>query len=242
MMKSVASLVAGCASLIAIANTAKAFQVGSIPTAIPRTTTRLYEKTKLPFDIQLDSFKAEEVWKNIQDSRDNIFSGSFGERGEGYVIAQFVALALVAIGTVPLLGGIIDFVFGPLFLLAGMAVIVAGVTEIGAALSPWPTTNEFTAQQGLKTSGLYSYARHPMYAGLIMMGIGFAMFTGSTTRLLLTGLLWYVLHVKSDFEEAELTKLFGKEYQEYKMQVPGKFVPMQYLQELPWNKNNNNNK
>jgi protein-S-isoprenylcysteine O-methyltransferase Ste14 len=75
-----------------------------------------------------------------------------------------------------------------------------------------------------------------MYAGLIMIGIGFAVFTGSTTRLLLTGLLWYVLDVKSDFEEAELTKLFGKEYEEYKMQVPGKFIPVHYLQELPWSK------
>lgn len=238
-MKNVASLLA-CTSLIAIASTTYAFHVRNIPSITHthkqkhKTNSCLYEKTKLPFDT--DSFKIDEVWKNIQDSKDNIFSGSFGERGEGYVIAQFVALLFVAIGTIPLVGGIIDLVFGPLFMLLGAAIIVAGVTDIGAALSPWPTTNEFTAQQGLKTSGVYSYVRHPMYAGLIMIGIGLAMFTGSTTRFLLTGLLWYVLDLKSDFEEGELKKLFGKEYEEYKIEVPGKFFPKQYLQELPWNK------
>lgn len=48
----------------------------------------------------------------------------------------------------------------------------------------------------LVTSGMYSYVRHPMYAGLLMVGFGLAAITRNECRLALTVLLWVVLEQK----------------------------------------------
>ena len=50
------------------------------------------------------------------------------------------------------------------------------------------------------------------------------MWTESIDRVLLVGVLWLALQVKSDYEETELFKAYP-EYPEYQEKVPSKFVP-----------------
>lgn len=76
------------------------------------------------------------------------------------------------------------------------------------------------------TGGIYSYLRHPMYAGLLAVMVGGSVVTESAMRLILTGLLYVSLDLKSGFEEERLGEIYGEEYEVYKREVTGKFFPM----------------
>ena len=73
--------------------------------------------------------------------------------------------------------------------------------------------------------GIYASVRHPMYAGLLCGMTGLSLLTDSVTRLLLTGGLYLVLDAKSDYEEEKLVDAYGSEYEGYRSEVQGKFLP-----------------
>ena len=58
--------------------------------------------------------------------------------------------------------------------------------------------------------------------------------TESAPRLLLTAALWYLLELKSDYEEEELIKDYEYEYEVYRKEVPGKFLLDEVIAVLPW--------
>jgi protein-S-isoprenylcysteine O-methyltransferase Ste14 len=170
--------------------------------------------------------------KNSDELLENVYGGEFGTRGEAYVAAQVVLMALVALGGIPVIGGALNFVLGPGLILVGAAVVLNGVTEMGSTLSPWPVP----AEKGeLITTGIFSKIRHPLYAGVLAICAGLSVATDSPTRLLLTAALWYVLELKSDYEEKQLKQAYT-EYGEYMNEVPGKFFPQEILDVMPWNK------
>ena len=88
------------------------------------------------------------------------------------------------------------------------------------------------AAQGKKlvTEGVYSYLRHPQYAGLFLVTVGFLIQWPSLTTLILWPILMFSYYRLALKEEKEMEKIFGAEYQEYKKKVPA-FIPK--------NKNNN---
>lgn len=54
--------------------------------------------------------------------------------------------------------------------------------------------------------------------------------TGSIQRLLLTLLLYVAIDYKSNYEEEELAKVYGRDdYENYKEKVTSKFVPKVWL-------------
>ncbi|GAX16413.1 hypothetical protein FisN_10Hh345 [Fistulifera solaris] len=170
----------------------------------------------------LPSFDTNKLMESSNALKENLMSGEFGTRGEGYVIAQFSLMAFIVVGTIPFLGDVLTIVLGPGMLLSGIAVMVLAVQDIGSALSPWPVPNSSTE---LKTDGIYSQVRHPMYAGVIAAFAGYSLITGSAWRLLLTVALWYVLEEKAKYEEEQLQQAFPGTYQAYQKQVEGKFLP-----------------
>lgn len=52
----------------------------------------------------------------------------------------------------------------------------------------------------LKTQGLYALVRHPMYAGLILAGLGVCLIASSAARWFCFGLLVFVIERKMSFE------------------------------------------
>jgi protein-S-isoprenylcysteine O-methyltransferase Ste14 len=75
-------------------------------------------------------------------------------------------------------------------------------------------------EQILVRSGLYNYARHPSYTGLLIEFLGLAVYFGTWVSLFLivvpiTGALMYRIRC----EEAALLEKFGKEYRDYMAQV-----------------------
>lgn len=72
----------------------------------------------------------------------------------------------------------------------------------------------------LVISGLYKVSRNPMYVGLLVILLGYAIWLGSVTPFLL--LPFFVLLITTQQiipEEEVLEKKFGQEYLNYKAQV-----------------------
>lgn len=175
---------------------------------------------------------------NLNSILGNTLNGEFGTRGEAYVAAQVFLVLCILFGGLPILGDVLNLLCGPLLMIAGAAAAILGVVDMGSSLSPWPVPTG----DDLVTDGIYSQMRHPIYAGLLAIMAGFSVVTGSAPRLLLTAALWYLLDLKSDYEEKQLVKEFA-EYSSYREAVPGKFFPQAILAILPWtdSENDSNN-
>jgi protein-S-isoprenylcysteine O-methyltransferase Ste14 len=77
----------------------------------------------------------------------------------------------------------------------------------------------------LATTGPYAALRHPLYLGSFLVGAGLVVAGGRWLLLpLFLGFLALVYGKTIIAEEAELARLFGDDYREYKTRVPA-FVP-----------------
>ena len=154
----------------------------------------------------------------------NLSEGEMGERGEQYVIAQFGLLLFIAVGNVPFVGDAVTTVLGPTLLFTGLCAVYKSAADLRDNLSPWPVPTS-SGRGSLVNRGIYSYVRHPMYAGVLSGMVGLSLVTDSTIRLLLTCALYYVLEVKSEYEEMKLVDVYREEYESYRREVRGKFLP-----------------
>jgi protein-S-isoprenylcysteine O-methyltransferase Ste14 len=78
------------------------------------------------------------------------------------------------------------------------------------------------ADTGLKKDGLYAIVRHPLTSLLIVCLWSHP--TMSSGRLLMNILFTAYAIIGTVFEEKDLIRKFGKDYEEYKKQVPS-FIP-----------------
>ena len=83
----------------------------------------------------------------------------------------------------------------------------------------------FDAPRKFVASGTYKYVRNPMYLGVLLIFIGYALLLHSISVLLLSLLLFLLAHLVVVFvEEPNLKKKFGSDYVNYKKSV-GRWVP-----------------
>ena len=138
-----------------------------------------------------------------------------------YVAGQAALLLLLLVGDVPVVGGAIETLLGPGLVAAGIGAISYGVLDLGAGnLTPFAAPVEGNE---LKTTGAFSYVRHPIYGGLLVAATGLSVATESFQRLLVVFLLYLLLDAKSAYEEKELERIHPA-YRAYK-QVTPKFFP-----------------
>ena len=84
--------------------------------------------------------------------------------------------------------------------------------------TPNPMKPEFTT--GLVTNGMYKISRNPMYLGMLMMLLGFAVYLGQLTPFLIIPAFYIVItEMQIKPEEQILEEKFGEEYLEYKNKV-----------------------
>jgi len=102
----------------------------------------------------------------------------------------------------------------------GLAVMVTGATGLGRGLTATPLPN---AHAQLRTGGLYRYARHPIYSGLLLTMASITVASGSVSRLLALGVLVLLLTVKAHWEETRLVQRF-EGYADYAART-ARFVP-----------------
>jgi protein-S-isoprenylcysteine O-methyltransferase Ste14 len=74
----------------------------------------------------------------------------------------------------------------------------------------------------LVVSGIYSYMRHPMLFGLLLIPFSVALLVGSPTFILFVAPLemLFIAFMVLVFEEMECKKKFGSEYEVYSQKVP----------------------
>jgi protein-S-isoprenylcysteine O-methyltransferase Ste14 len=155
--------------------------------------------------------------------KSNILDGSLGERGEAWTVGALSLVVSIVVGTlpVPYLSQIFTALGGPGLMVAGGALVLASLNDLGANnLTPFLSP---VSSGSLVTDGIYSKIRHPIYSGLICLCAGFAILTESAPRLVLTAVLIFLLNVKSDKEEEKLIDKFP-EYAAYRA-TTGKFYP-----------------
>lgn len=152
---------------------------------------------------------------------DNFLAGDWLNRGELYGAVQ-LAFVLLLLRSPGILDSIVGFIVGPATLLAGAGLSGKALWDLGRKqLSIWPAP---VPGAELRTDGMYGYIRHPIYAGLLLASIGFAVSTGSPERFALTLAMTAFLAKKIEVEEEFLSKAYDG-WQEYVDEVAFKLIP-----------------
>jgi protein-S-isoprenylcysteine O-methyltransferase Ste14 len=80
----------------------------------------------------------------------------------------------------------------------------------------WSKDVDVKVDHELITSGIYRYVRHPIYTGVLLMGLGSGLLVGTTSVFLIFLAMFGFFWFKARREEKLLTKHFPKEYPAYK--------------------------
>lgn len=154
-----------------------------------------------------------------------------GPRGEWYVVLQFGLFALVGLGPKALPGlprwpvpwSTLGLAAGLLLLAAGGLLALWGVYSLGRNLTAVPHPKEDAT---FVENGAYALVRHPIYSGIILGSLGWAMLNASTLTLLYAAILFIFFDIKTRREERWLDRKFS-EYASYQ-QRSRKLIPFIY--------------
>ena len=154
-----------------------------------------------------------------------------GQRGEWYVVIQFVLFALVAAGPVTwrgwppwrFPGGEPVGIIGVAMMVAGLALALWGGLKHGSGLQALPYPREGgTALY----AGPYRLVRHPIYSGAVCVACGWALWRHGWLTLAYAALLFLLLDAKARREERWLVEKFPS-YGDYQRRVR-KLIPFLY--------------
>lgn len=161
------------------------------------------------------------LWINIKKSADKSEQQSHNQEDSGSLLLFRWAVP------VALLSSLILYFWQGTYLLEaqifsfiGLALVLLGLLTRWYAV--WQLGQAFTVQlqvaeeQDLITAGIFTYLRHPSYAGLILYYIGLGLMMGNIFCLLILLLLplWAVLN-RIALEEQLLLSHFGELYRDY---------------------------
>jgi protein-S-isoprenylcysteine O-methyltransferase Ste14 len=125
-------------------------------------------------------------------------------------------------------------IFGGVILLAGLGVmgwlfryrgpsnvIVSTYVTFTKIFRRTPIAERSERTEPLVVGGPQKYVRHPLYSGVVVMVLGWAVLTSLTFVLVATlaVLLWFRF-LLIPFEERELNALFGEAYRKYSDETP----------------------
>jgi protein-S-isoprenylcysteine O-methyltransferase Ste14 len=154
-----------------------------------------------------------------------------GKRGEWYVVAQFAAFLLVALGPSGRHGlpqwrypsDRIAALAGGCLLILGGILTAAGFLSLGASLSLFPRPPE---RGELVESGAYRLVRHPIYSGIFFAALGWGIWLRSWQTIGYALILFIVLDLKARREELWLREKFPG-YEGYRKRVR-RLIPFVY--------------
>ncbi len=138
------------------------------------------------------------------------------------VAAQFAFLILL--GFLPYGSlwprGVAAVVTGLALVALGVGIALAAGAVLGRTLTPSPIPR---ADGQLVTSGVYGLVRHPIYSGLLLLGLGLVVIGASVLHALAWVALLSVLMAKARLEERMLLDQYA-DYRAYAARV-GRLVP-----------------
>lgn len=132
---------------------------------------------------------------------------SLGPRGEGWFALQLLFMGVIIVcgllvganwsGAPRFAAG----VAGAVLIAGGVALGFLGVRDLDRSLSPLPRPTQGAV---LISDGVYRRLRHPIYAGLILLAIGWSLLTASLLALALSIAFAALLDLKARREEVWL--------------------------------------
>ena len=146
-----------------------------------------------------------------------------GTRGEWWVVVQTVLLAAVAL--LPPAGPkVVSAPVGAATVaLIGAVMLVAGAAALGPSLSILPSPR---AGARVVRGGVYRWVRHPIYDGVILLTIGWAVYRGDLWHVALAVAIGLFYVAKASREERYLLERFP-DYESYRHRT-WRFVPWVY--------------
>lgn len=149
-----------------------------------------------------------------------------GARGELWVVIQAALLILLVF--VPHVGPVwpateLFRIGGGIVFVIGLATLGVSALHLGRSLTPLPRPVDDGV---LVTRGAYRYVRHPIYLGVLLAALGYALATTSPLRLLLTAVLFVFFDMKARREERWLQERYP-DYEAYRRRVR-KLIPWIY--------------
>ncbi len=112
---------------------------------------------------------------------------------------------------------------GIFLIIAGALGLLTSILSLGRSLTPSPVPLERAV---LKTTGLYSIVRHPVYFFGLIFFTGFILFHAAYFSSVFLVLFFFFINMKSSFEEKLLMEKFP-EYRAY-MSRTKKLIPFIY--------------
>jgi protein-S-isoprenylcysteine O-methyltransferase Ste14 len=150
---------------------------------------------------------------------------ALGRRGGGWVALQVVIFVVAAVvGWLgmrwPSLARPWVWVAGAVALVAGVVLLLAGGAGLGKQLTPFPRPVDTGV---LRQDGIYGFVRHPIYGGVLLLILGWALVSSPLT--LVPFLLAAVFFdAKRRREEVWLLDKYP-DYAAYSVRVRRRFVP-----------------
>ena len=139
-------------------------------------------------------------------------------------------IGVVALAEIPRIILPLNFINQPRFG-GGSPLLILGTIVLIIALifgSPVFRIKPFTKPQKdepLRTTGLYSVVRHPLYFCDTVWPLGLSLIFRSVIGTVLVIVWFLVAYLFAFFEEEKLIEAYGDEYQEYKRKVKWRLIP-----------------
>lgn len=93
--------------------------------------------------------------------------------------------------------------------------------------STFQITPDLAPESVLITNGPYSFSRHPMYGGIMLIVLSLLLNSFDNLRAIAALILFIDLLVKCSIEDHQLEKRFGKDYKDYEAKTK-KLIPFLY--------------
>lgn len=166
----------------------------------------------------MNKTKPYSIWKD----------GWRGQRGEVYVAIQGLLFTWIIFGPKnwskfgpwPLPEAIFVTWTGIALIVLGCLVALSAAVGLGRALTPLPKPNDAGT---LIATGVYRWMRHPIYTGVMLMTIGWALYVEGIVTLVSSLVLGIFFYIKSRREEQWLLVRYP-EYKAYQKRT-FRFIP-----------------
>jgi protein-S-isoprenylcysteine O-methyltransferase Ste14 len=140
-------------------------------------------------------------------------------------ILSFLALPTIVAGVFPLLiswipsPDLFKSYFGVALILVGGSILLSSVVSFycrgQGTLAPWDPPKHLVVED------FYRFTRNPMYVGVAILVLGWAFLTGNLLNYVYSAIIPVIFHLRVVlYEEKEMQRLFGKEWEIYRMAVP----------------------
>jgi len=107
------------------------------------------------------------------------------------------------------------------YVFAGFGTIILVKSMKQISISSFLGISSMTEKSDkLIITGMYSKIRHPLYAGLLLIFIGYLLYAGTLAAAVHLGCLMAYLPFGIYFEEKNLLAIYGQDYRNYQEKVP----------------------